>query len=147
MSAMLDRPVTITAAEPDSGRIICVKAGRGRARWRPRTAVVFAGARRRCLPGLGRPVLRDVNLFTSARAARDWAGRHLDVSGRVLRQARALRHGIAEFAIPDDAPSRRSPLTAQSRPLARTVLATTGPGRAARGRPALPARLHSAVRH
>jgi len=44
MSAMLDRPVTITAAEPDSGRIICVKAGRGRARWRPRTAVVFAGA-------------------------------------------------------------------------------------------------------
>jgi alkylmercury lyase-like protein len=44
MSAMLGRPVTITAAEPNSGRIIAAEADRDRARWRPRTAVVFAGA-------------------------------------------------------------------------------------------------------
>ena len=44
MSAMLGRPVTITAAEPDTGRIITVAADGSRARWRPRTAVVFAGS-------------------------------------------------------------------------------------------------------
>ena len=44
MSAMLGRPVTITAAEPDTGRIITVAADGSRARWRPRTAVVSAGS-------------------------------------------------------------------------------------------------------
>jgi hypothetical protein len=44
MSAMLDHPVTITAAEPDSGRLVTVEVDRDRARWRPSTAVVFAGA-------------------------------------------------------------------------------------------------------
>jgi len=44
MSAMLSRQVTIAAAEPDSGCVIWVEADRDRARWRPRTAVVFAGA-------------------------------------------------------------------------------------------------------
>ena len=44
MSAMLSRPVTIIAAEPDTGRIITVHADGSRARWHPRTALVFAGS-------------------------------------------------------------------------------------------------------
>lgn len=44
MSAMLGRPVTITAAEPGTGRVITAHADGARARWHPRTAVVFAGS-------------------------------------------------------------------------------------------------------
>jgi hypothetical protein len=66
MSVMLGRPVTITAAELDTGRIITVHADGSRARWHPRTAVVFAGSARgpgraatprspaRCSPGKAR---------------------------------------------------------------------------------------------
>src|SRR5262252_10996481 len=43
MSAMLGRPVAITAAEPGTGRIITVHTDRDQARWKPRSAVVFAG--------------------------------------------------------------------------------------------------------
>jgi hypothetical protein len=43
MSAMLGRPVAITAAEPDTGRAITVAVDGDQARWAPRTAVVFAG--------------------------------------------------------------------------------------------------------
>jgi len=43
ISAMLGRPVTITAAEPGTGRTITIAVDRARARWKPRTAVVFAG--------------------------------------------------------------------------------------------------------
>jgi Alkylmercury lyase len=42
MSAMLGRPVAITAAEPGTGRAITVTVDGSRARWAPRTAVVFA---------------------------------------------------------------------------------------------------------
>ena len=38
-----------------------------------------------------------INFFTSARAARAWADHHPAVTGTVLRQAQALRGGIAEF--------------------------------------------------
>jgi hypothetical protein len=38
-----------------------------------------------------------INFFTSARAAREWASRHPEVTGTTLAQAQALRHGIAEF--------------------------------------------------
>ena len=43
ISAMLGRPVTITAAEPGTGRLITVHAHRDQARWNPRRAVVFGG--------------------------------------------------------------------------------------------------------
>jgi len=43
ISAMLGRSVTITAAEPGTGRTIIVRADRDRARWDPPDAVVFAG--------------------------------------------------------------------------------------------------------
>jgi hypothetical protein len=40
MSAMLGRPVTITAAEPGTSRVVTVHADRHRARWDPQGAVV-----------------------------------------------------------------------------------------------------------
>lgn len=70
MSAMLGHPVTITAAEPDTGRVITVHADGSRARWRPRTAVVFVGsAGDSCNPSADRSC-GYINFFTSRRAAR-----------------------------------------------------------------------------
>jgi alkylmercury lyase-like protein len=97
MSAMLGRPVTITAAEPGTGRIITVHADGGQARWNPRAAVVFAGA----AGELGCPSADRscgyTNFFTSARAARAWARRHPEVTGTVMNRQGALNCGIAEF--------------------------------------------------
>lgn len=97
MSAMLGHPVTITAAEPDTGRIITVHADGWRARWHPRTAVVFAGsAGDVCQPSADR-ACGYINFFASRRAARAWAGRHPGVTGRLLTRETALSIGIAEF--------------------------------------------------
>jgi Alkylmercury lyase len=97
ISAMLGRPVTITAAEPGTGNIITVHARRDQARWNPRRAVVFAGQAgdQGCL-SVDR-TCGYINFFTSARAARAWVGHHPGVTGAVLRQAQALREGVAEF--------------------------------------------------
>ena len=97
ISAMLGRPVTITAAEPGTGRVITVHADRDRARWDPPRAVVFAGT-----TGGDRCHAADrtcgyINFFTSARAARSWAHANPAVTGTVLRRAEALRSGVAEF--------------------------------------------------
>src|SRR6516164_1637537 len=75
VSAMLGRPVTITAAEPGTGRVITVHADRDQARWNPPRAVVFAGETgdRGCL-SVDR-TCGYINFFTSARAALAWAGR------------------------------------------------------------------------
>jgi hypothetical protein len=97
MSAMLGRPVTITAAEPGTGRAVTVAVDRDRARWMPRSAVVFAGttgepgcpaADRNC---------GYINFFTTARAARAWARRHPEVTGTLMRRDGALHCGITEF--------------------------------------------------
>jgi len=45
ISAMLGRPVTITAAEPGTGRVVTVYADRDHARWAPPRAVAFPGDR------------------------------------------------------------------------------------------------------
>ena len=100
ISAMLDRPVTITAREPDNGRAVTVEVDRNQARWRPRRAVVFSGTTRdangaRC--AAADRSCGHINFFTSARAACEWASRHPEVTGTTLGQARALRHGVAEF--------------------------------------------------
>jgi Alkylmercury lyase len=97
ISAMLGHPVTVTAAEPGTGRVITVDVDAARARWHPRTAVVFAGATgETCGPAADR-ACGYINFFTSARAARNWAGSNPDVTGKVLRRAWALSQGIAEF--------------------------------------------------
>ena len=97
MSAMLGRPVTITAAEPGTGRVITVRADGDRARWDPRTTVVFAGS-----AGDGRGPSADcacgyINFVATAGAARAWARRHREVTGRLLTQDAALRSGVAQF--------------------------------------------------
>jgi hypothetical protein len=97
ISAMLGRPVTITAAEPGTGRVITVHADRGRARWDPRRAVVFAGTTGGDCCHAADRTCGSINFFTSARAARTWADHHPAVTGTVLRQAQALRRGVAEF--------------------------------------------------
>ncbi len=97
MSAMLGHPVTVTAAEPGTGRIITVHADGSRARWHPRTTVVFAGsAGDACRPSADRSC-GYINFFVSRRAAQAWARRHPEVTGRLLTQDGALSIGIAEF--------------------------------------------------
>jgi alkylmercury lyase-like protein len=97
MSAMLGHPVTITAAEPGTGRTITVVVNRDRARWKPRTAVVFAGA----AAGANGPAADRscgyINFFTTTRAAQAWARRYPDVTGTLMRRDGALKCGIAEF--------------------------------------------------
>lgn len=96
MSAMLGRPVTITAAEPGTGRTITVAVDRDRAWWKPRTAVVFAGAACAGGPAADRSC-GYINFFTTARAARAWARSHPEVTGTLMRRDGALKCGIAEF--------------------------------------------------
>jgi hypothetical protein len=96
MSTMLGRPITITAAEPGTGRTITVAVDRHRARWKPRTAVVFAGAACASGPAADRSC-GYINFFTTARAARAWARRHPEVTGTLMRRDGALKCGIAEF--------------------------------------------------
>jgi hypothetical protein len=97
MSAMLGRPVTITAAEPGAARVITVRADGDRARWDPRSTVVFAGS----AGDAGRPsadcTCSFINFFATARNARAWARRHPEVTGRLLTREAALRSGVAQF--------------------------------------------------
>ena len=97
VSAMLGRPVTITAAEPGTGRAITVTVDAGQAQWTPRTAVVFAGdtGDRGC-PSADR-CCGYISFFATGRAARAWARRHPEITGTVLRRDGALRMGIETF--------------------------------------------------
>jgi hypothetical protein len=98
MSAMLGHPVTITAAEPDTGRVITVDVDGSRARWRPRGAVVFAGsAGDTCRPSVDRSC-GYINFFANRRSARAWASRTPEVTGRLLTREGALGIGITEFS-------------------------------------------------
>jgi hypothetical protein len=97
MSAMLGRPVTITAAEPGTGRVITVHADADHARWDPRTTVVFAGSAGDARGPSADSACSYINFFTTVRAARAWARRHPEVTGRLLTQDAALRSGVAQF--------------------------------------------------
>ena len=97
ISAMLGRPVTITAAEPGTGRVITVEADRDRARWNPGSAVVFAGGTSDDCCHAADRACGYINFFTSPRAARRWAAGNPAITGSVLDRARALSQGIAEF--------------------------------------------------
>lgn len=111
ISAMLDHPVTIVAAEPGTGATVAVEVDRDSARWTPATAVVFAGAiDDPCCPSVDRSC-GHINFFTSAEAARAWAAGRPDVTGVVLDQAQALAAGVAEFGplLRDAAPATEAP--------------------------------------
>lgn len=97
MSAMLDRPVTITSTEPRTGATITVDVDRDRAQWTPDTAVVLAGATDdACCPSVDR-TCGHINFFTSARAAQAWQAAHPHITCVILDQAEALACGVAEF--------------------------------------------------
>lgn len=98
MSAMLDRPVTITSTEPGSGATITVKVDHDHARWRPHTTVVLAGdTGQECCPSIDR-TCGHINFFTGAAAAHAWSAERPDLTGTVLDQHHALALGVAEFA-------------------------------------------------
>lgn len=98
VSAMLDRPIIITAAEPDTGAAITVQVDHDTARWTPESAVVLAGSRSdACCPSVDR-TCGNINFFTSEQAAHAWAARRPEVSGAVLDQAHALACGVTEFS-------------------------------------------------
>ncbi|MGH3160085.1 MAG: alkylmercury lyase family protein, partial [Streptosporangiaceae bacterium] len=97
VSAMLGRPVTITAAEPGTGQVITVEVDRDEARWSAPGAVVFSGTTGSTSCSSADRSCGYINFFTSARAARDWSAQHPGITGKILDQARALRNGIAEF--------------------------------------------------
>src|SRR5215472_18586479 len=64
ISAMVGRPVTITAAEPGTGRVITVHADRHQARWNPSRTVVFAGATGCDCPHAADRTCGHINFFT-----------------------------------------------------------------------------------
>jgi hypothetical protein len=97
MSAMLGRPVTISAAEPGTGRGITVAVDGDQARWAPATAVVFAGETGEAgCPSADR-CCGYINFFTTSRAARAWARGHPEITGTILSRPGALRIGIDQF--------------------------------------------------
>ncbi|HEU0041670.1 MAG TPA: alkylmercury lyase family protein [Jiangellaceae bacterium] len=97
MSAMLDRPVTITASEPGTGHMVTVEVDGDHAEWQPNTAVVFAGATDdECCPSVDR-TCGHINFFTSDEIARAWADQHAEITGTVLGRSQALALGAAEF--------------------------------------------------
>ncbi len=115
VSAMLGLPVTITAAEPGTGRIITVHAVGSQARWHPRTAVVFAGSAGDVCRSAAERSCGYINFFASRRAARAWARRHPEVTGRLLTRQGALAIGIAEFGTVLQAAPRPGTLKAPAR--------------------------------
>jgi hypothetical protein len=80
-----------------AGRVITVRADGGQARWDPQTTVVFAGSAGDADSPSADCACGYINFFTTARAARAWARRHREVTGRLLTQDAALRSGIAQF--------------------------------------------------
>jgi SAM-dependent methyltransferase len=141
MSAMLGHPVSITAAEPGSDQIITADVAGHEARWIPRTAVVFAGsAGADCRTSADR-TCGYINFFGSAQAARRWASRHPEVTGRTMTRQGALDCGVAEFgamleggpyaagpARSDTAQSPRRPVFGRVFPHLSHVLETGGVG-------------------
>jgi hypothetical protein len=97
MSAMLGRPVTITAAEPGTHRLITIHADGRKAYWNPSTTVVFAGSAADADRPSADCACSYINFFATARTARAWARRHPEITGRVLTQDTVLRSGIAQF--------------------------------------------------
>jgi hypothetical protein len=109
IAAMLATGVTITSADPRTGEptAVTVAADGRKAAWEPATTVVFAGQQapgEACSgPGTG-PVpaaadvcCRYISFFTSRASATDWARAHPEVTGHVLKQARALKLGTRIF--------------------------------------------------
>lgn len=110
MADMLGRDITITSADPASGKAIGVRIEGGLARWEPDTAVVFVGSNTDdgdagCCPPEGEHVVAAaaerccgvMNFFAGHDTAAEWIAAHPQVSGVVLTQQQALRLGADIF--------------------------------------------------
>jgi hypothetical protein len=101
MSAMLARPVTITACEPDTDRqvLITVRVDGEQATFAPATTVVHAGTTGDwCCGPAAQQRCGTINFFTTPETAGAWAARHPEVTGQILDQQQALAWGVREFA-------------------------------------------------
>ena len=98
VSAMLGRPVTVTATPPDDGPVVVIEVAGDQAAWTPESAVVHAAAKGEdcCVPSVDR-TCGHINVFASAEAARAWSAAHPGLTGSILDLPEALRHGVAEF--------------------------------------------------
>ena len=107
-SAMLGQPVTITSAEPGTGKRIRVRVNGEQAAWDPPTARVYAAASEDCCAPSAKRTCGYINFFTTEAAARAWAAARPVLTGTLLGQARALAADIAEFgALLHDPPGDR----------------------------------------
>jgi hypothetical protein len=97
VSAMLGQPVTVTSAEPDTGRVVTVRVDGDRATWEPPTAVVLAAATDDCCAPSAQRTCGYINFFTTDAAALAWAGDHPALSWTLLDHAQALGTAVAEF--------------------------------------------------
>jgi Alkylmercury lyase len=97
VSAMLGQPVTVTSAEPDTGRQVTVQVDGDQATWEPPTALVLAAATDDCCAPSAQRTCGYINFFTTDAAALAWAGGHPELSWALLDQPKALATAIAEF--------------------------------------------------
>jgi hypothetical protein len=97
VSAMLDQPVTVTSAEPDTGRQVTVQVDGDQATWQPPTAVVLAAATDDCRAPSAQRTCGYLNFFTTDAAALAWADDRPELSWALLDQPQALATAIAEF--------------------------------------------------
>lgn len=110
---MLDRDITITSADPETGQPVDVSVKDGQATWRPYTAVVYVGsttpaatpvdccppteAGDACAAPAAERCCTVMNFFAHPDTATAWQARHPEVSGVVLSQDQALRLGADIF--------------------------------------------------
>jgi hypothetical protein len=109
IAAMTGRPVRICSAEPGTGSpvTVAVPAGRGRAAWEPKEAVVYHGQQRPggacAAPDAAAPSVAAevscgfINFFTSRDSAAAWAAAHPGITGQTLSQEDALAAAIQIF--------------------------------------------------
>jgi hypothetical protein len=96
MSAMLDRPVTITSREPGTTHPITIHVDHDRAIWHPGTTVVYLATSEACVPSAD-ATCQHINFFTAPESAHAWARHHPHLTGALYSQRDALTTAIAEF--------------------------------------------------
>jgi len=98
ISAMAGRPVVIESADPSTGQPVTVTVDQASSTWDPATAVVYVGrANDECAGPSASVCCGYMNFFATRAAASAWAAAHLEITGGILGQARALQTGIGIF--------------------------------------------------
>jgi len=110
MAAMLRRDISIASTDPRNGQPVTVTIHKGRAGWRPGSAVVIEGAITSpvgdcCQPDTSAEAVQPavdrccavLNFFTDPASAAAWLADHREVTGKLLTQTKALRLGAAIF--------------------------------------------------